>query len=284
MTHKVLSVKKSINGSGKEQLSGTLENQLIGVIPFLVWQKHFPAVLPKLRTGNIIQINEKSDYKGTMTLENVSVIKEARLGLDQDERGQVLLGIIAYLDLDVIDEKYKPIKDKIISLLKKNEAKLTAPAAISHHHNYVGGLLQHIDEVMIFASRIADFHELKTGLTVNRSLLLCACVLHDLGKINEYKIDAETGLIEYNTEWIDQWVSHTQWAFTWAMAQGYTELAHMVAAHHGFVEWGALSSTARDKINYVPKTIEENILFLADMSSSRLGKITAEMLGDLPQG
>lgn len=271
MNYKVLTSNKSVNASGKDQISGQLEDQTGNIIPYLVWQEKIKNVLPNLRKNNYIQLDSISDYRGTIVLNEISVIKEARLGLTMEESEQTVLGIIANLDIHVVDEDYKPIKDRIVRLL--NNPKLyIAPAAMNHHHNYIGGLLVHIEEVIYFSSKLIEGIYESTKKPVNISLVFLGAVMHDLGKISEYKIDPESGLIEYNKEWAYQWVSHTQWAFTYCMSNKWNELAQLVASHHNLKEWGALKE---------PDSIEAWVLHLADMSSSRLGKISADMLPDL---
>ena len=50
------------------------------------------------------------------------------------------------------------LKDYILDLLKNNKTALkTAPAAKMHHHNYIGGLIQHIVECLEFSSIIKVF-------------------------------------------------------------------------------------------------------------------------------
>jgi len=76
-------------------------------------------------------------------------------------------------------------------------------------------------------------------------------------------------LITYNTEWVEENISHTLWAFKWALRNGFDDLADIVASHHGRVEWGAL---------FEPKTTEAWALHMGDMTSARLGKITIDKL------
>ncbi|MDD3420552.1 MAG: hypothetical protein PHE78_08180, partial [Candidatus Gastranaerophilales bacterium] len=36
------------------------------------------------------------------------------------------------------------------------------------------------------------------------------------------------------------WISHTQYGFTWAMNNNFQQLARMIAAHHSRADWGAI--------------------------------------------
>ena len=110
------------------------------------------------------------------------------------------------------------------------------PAAKLMHHNYIGGLLEHTLECLDFAEIILS----KCNNKINPDIVYAACILHDFGKIFEYIVDEETGLIEYNEEFRKDWRTHSQWGFSICMNNGFKDIAKMIAAHHGRTDWGAL--------------------------------------------
>lgn len=55
-------------------------------------------------------------------------------------------------------------------------------AATKHHHNFTGGLLEHTLEVLTYATGIAALD----ADPYDRELLVAGCLLHDLGKLDEY--------------------------------------------------------------------------------------------------
>jgi len=55
---------------------------------------------------------------------------------------------------------------------------ITAPAGIRNHHAYIGGLAEHIVNLLETADRIRDLYP-----AVDRDLLLAGIFLHDLGKV-----------------------------------------------------------------------------------------------------
>jgi 3'-5' exoribonuclease len=58
-----------------------------------------------------------------------------------------------------------------------------APAAVRHHCNWIGGLLEHTLKVTnICSSLLPDFPEL------DRDLLITGAILHDVGKVHEYEM------------------------------------------------------------------------------------------------
>lgn len=83
-------------------------------------------------------------------------------------------------------------------------------------------------------------------------------------KYNNYTI-VETGMIIKNKDFQKVWINHIQWGFSWANKNGFTELAHIIAFHHGIKEWNTLVE---------PLTPEANLVHQIDMISSRLGMIS----------
>lgn len=92
---------------------------------------------------------------------------------------------------------YGKITYNIISKYWDKFSKWTA--ASSMHHNQLGGLLSHTADVIQIADRLADyFNSEYDDNFINRPLLLCACTLHDIGKIFELSVDTLSGKTEYS--------------------------------------------------------------------------------------
>ena len=98
-------------------------------------------------------------------------------------------------------------------------------------------------------------------------------LLHDIGKIFEYTIDLESGLIDYDEHFRKEWISHSQYGFSICMNEGFKMIAKMIAAHHGRSEWGAI-------IDLNEKDIEPELYFihLVDNLSAKFGKISVSRL------
>jgi 3'-5' exoribonuclease len=58
-----------------------------------------------------------------------------------------------------------------------------SPAAMRMHHAYVGGLLEHILSMIGAADSLCGHYE-----RLNRDLLIAGCILHDLGKVFEFRV------------------------------------------------------------------------------------------------
>ena len=202
----------------------------------ILWEETLNRLDSKLfRTGNHIRIlngtyNEK--YNNCLVSE-ISLVKEAKLGFDEDKRDELFGKIIDFVN-KIEDKK---LSEFVSSLLFEYEEEFkVTPAAKLMHHNYIGGLLEHTLECLEFAQVVLT----KCNDKISPDLVYAACILHDFGKIFEYKVDMETGLIEYNEDFRKDWRTHSQWGFSICMNNGFKEVAKMIAAHHGRADWGAL--------------------------------------------
>lgn len=114
-----------------------------------------------------------------------------------------------------------------------------APAAKVMHHAYIGGLLEHVVGLCGLAKHIAaQYPEL------NLDLLLTACILHDVGKLEELCYDRSIGytvegqllghiVMELET------VSHAMDAIDGFPPALKTVVQHLLISHHGQYEFGS---------------------------------------------
>ncbi len=252
---------------GKLQIKNLNDETVLNCI---LWEETLNRLDSKLfRTGNQIKIisgtyNEK--YNNCLISE-ISLVKEAKLGLEPQQREELFNKIIGYVN-KIQDKK---LAEFISGLLFENEElfKIT-PAAKLMHHNYIGGLVEHTYECL----DIADTVLTKCNNKLDRDKVYAACILHDFGKIYEYIIDTKTGLIEYNEDFRKDWRTHSQWGFSVCMANGFKDIAKMIAAHHGRTDWGAL-------IDLSEKDAEPfmYIIHHIDDLSAKFGKISISDIG-----
>lgn len=118
-----------------------------------------------------------------------------------------------------------------------------APAAKRIHHNYPGGLLEHSCQVADLALKIAASYDY-----LNKDLLLFGALVHDIGKIMEFKNGAAPqyttegkllGHIVIGSEMISREI-------TLLRTEGYDfphnlewMIKHMILSHHGSMEFGS---------------------------------------------
>ncbi len=246
---------------GKLQLRNLNENSTLNCI---LWEETLNRLSPKLfRTGNVVKITGASfnEKFNNCLVSNMELIEEAVLGLDEDTRENLFKDILKTID----DFKNEDLKAFVRDVWTKNEELIKiSPAAKLMHHNYLGGLIQHIYECLQFAECIfPNMHK-----KINKDILLAACILHDIGKIFEYKIDFETGFVEYNEEFKKDWISHSQYGYSLCMANNQMQIAKMIAAHHGRSDWGAMIDLGeKDLENYY------YIVHHIDDLSAKFGKI-----------
>lgn len=131
----------------------------------------------------------------------------------------------------------------------------TAPAAVSVHHAYIGGLLHHSVNVAKLCDLMAFLYP-----QVDRDLLVTGAVLHDVGKIEEYGIGASIVITD-----VGKLVGHIvlgerMVAERIRSVPGFPydlelKIRHMILSHHGEYEYGSPK---------LPSTVEAVILHKAD--------------------
>ena len=258
---------KSGSKMGKLQLKDTQTGEFLN---FILWEEALNRMDTKLfRCGNLLRIaagsfNEKYNNCLVSALE---LIKEAKTGLDEKEREKEFENLIEYIN-KIKDEK---LKNFVLEIYTANKDKiLVMPAAKLMHHNYIGGLMVHTLECLKYAEINMDAFFQR----VNRDEVYAACLLHDIGKIFEYTIDTESGLIDYDENFRKEWISHSQYGFSICMTAGFKRVAKMIAAHHGRADWGAI-------VDLNEKDLEPFVYLIhhIDDLSAKFGKTNVAMLG-----
>lgn len=247
---------------GKLQVKN-LENGT--VLNCILWEETLNRLNSKLfRTNNHIKINAGTynEKYNNCLVSDISLVKEAKLGLDEAQREDLFNKIMEYVN-EIQDKK---LSEFVAGLLFEHEEQFKiTPAAKLMHHNFIGGLLQHTWECLDIAKTVLS----KCNNKINPDIVYAACILHDFGKIFEYVVDLETGLIEYNEEFRKDWRTHSQWGFSICMNNGFKEIAKMIAAHHGRTDWGALIDlNEKDNEPYM------YIIHHIDDLSAKFGKIS----------
>ncbi len=251
---------------GKLQLKNTTDETLLNCI---LWEETLNRFDNKIfRTGNLVRIvsasfNEKFNNCLVSALE---LIQEAKLGLEKPEIEQYWTTLQSFIN-KINDENLRNFVSEQFSKYE-NEFKIM-PAAKLMHHNYIGGLLVHTVECAQYAQNNMAQFTYKT----NEDEIYAACLLHDFGKIFEYTINTETGLIDYAPNFREEWISHSQYGFSICMNAGFKKVAKMIAAHHGRAEWGAI-------IDLDQKDLEPELYLIhfIDNLSAKFGKISTRLL------
>lgn len=182
-----------------------------------------------------------------------------------------------------LDRFIGTLSDNYLSLLLKNllgegptrDAYLRAAGGKRWHHDSIGGLAEH----SLNMARIVDLM-CQVYPDLDRDLLVCGALLHDIGKIEQYQLSS---MIDYSDE--GRLVGHINsgdFRVTTAMRaiDGFppkTEqlLRHLIVSHQGQMDTGS---------PVVPQTREAFILYYADEIDSKMGALrhVAEKTGDRP--
>jgi 3'-5' exoribonuclease len=151
---------------------------------------------------------------------------------------------VAYRDLDELDgflehlarEIHDPGYAGLVARMLADEALRVewrrAPCTRGGHHAYLGGLLEHTVAVGTLATETCILHP-----RLNSDLLVCAALVHDIGKTREFTYGAEIGVtdggrllghVELGVRLVDE---HARAAGLDADRLG--ALLHCVLLHHG---------------------------------------------------
>jgi 3'-5' exoribonuclease len=114
-----------------------------------------------------------------------------------------------------------------------------APAAMSYHHAFLGGLLEHVLSLAQLGDQVCDHYEF-----LRRDLLLAGLVLHDVGKIEELSFSRG---FRYSTR--GQLLGHISIGLEMVQekmrqipdfpAELKGQIEHIILSHHGKVEFGS---------------------------------------------
>jgi len=167
------------------------------------------------------------------------------------------------------------------------EAFLSAPAAAMHHQSYAGGLLEHTINVTVLALGLAEAYSPvddgtgREGLSINsmrlpvdRTLLISAGLLHDIGKIDTYSMQPMADVTDSN-----RFEGHL--AISYALVREAAapllaeppyegardeldKLFNCVLSHHGQLEYGS---------PVLPACVEAFSLSQADLTDARISSI-----------
>ncbi len=138
-----------------------------------------------------------------------------------------------------------------------------APASISIHSPFIGGLLHHTVNVAKIAMKIGDCYP-----SMDKELIIAGALLHDIGKVREYEITAKfseseegglQGHIYFGAEMIKEKCSSLE-NFPEELKR---KLIHMVLSHHGKVQqgWGSTKD---------PMFPEAMVIAMADLADSQI--------------
>ena len=203
----------------------------------------------EISTSNPPRLLKKGEY------DPLDFIKPPRGNLDEK-----FSEIMKYIEM-ISDEN---LRSMVMDIIEANRDKfMKYPAAIEIHHNWIGGLMDHVLEMMKIAEPTWRIYP------VDRNIIIAGIVLHDIGKLDELYIGTRI-----KGSRIGQLVGHI--ILGSIEVSKYMEkheideltkekLLHIIASHHGRIEYGSPKE---------PMFPEAIIVHEADETSSKV----AEML------
>ena len=142
---------------------------------------------------------------------------------------------------------------------------MSSPSAMTHHHNYVGGNLEHTIGVLRLCKSISEMY---TG--INKDLVITGAILHDVGKLKEYISKASIektdegnfiGHIVIGDRWVKEKINVLRKKGQNFDKELENKICHILLSHHGKYEYGSPR---------MPKTIEAMVVHAADMMDSQV--------------
>lgn len=279
-----------------------------GEIVVSIWNNDYTAETKAIHEKFNTQQNKSKDLLAVNTPE---AITEARLmmpiivsvaGNVTEYNGNLQLtskgGLCESIPTSMLDYFYSPVSDEDAQNLKtelfsiinevqspdiKNIINLVLndpvvsrdffvfPAAISHHHNYKYGLLEHTLQVLKYSLAMFDVYP-ENKLIASRDLLIASAIFHDLGKIEEYYYflgSNQTSYNDYGTQHRASSIAIVREILAEAgLRHKYDgilgKIGKVVFEHHGF--YGTESEFKNTKV------YEAKFVFSADMLSAGIAE------------
>lgn len=236
----------ALTKAGKPYESLVLQDKT-GTLDAKIWEPGSVGIDDFDRLDYINVVGDVTSFQGALQLN----IKRVRKAAEGEYDSKDYLPVSEY----DVEEMYRELTDYIRSMKNPYLKELASSfflededfagrfkfhsAAKSVHHGFVGGLLEHTLSVTRMCAFFADTYSI-----LNRDLLLCAAMFHDIGKLDELSKFPEN---EYTDE--GQLLGHImigamQVAERIKTIPGFpvllsNELQHCILAHHGELEYGS---------------------------------------------
>ncbi|CAH2214803.1 HD domain-containing protein [Tepidibacter aestuarii] len=228
---------------------------------------HIPDSTDRLEVGDVISVKATKDgvlnvqsfkKEKTFNIEEFLPSVERPIEDIMDEMNRISKEVFESDECRALDE-YFFNDNKFVERFKKGIG------GLSQHHNYLGGLAEHTLNSMYLAKIMTDRYNCRY-----KEIAILGAKLHDIGKIEEYKIDGPfsvtmRGDMEGH---IVMGVTMLEEAFR-SGGDIYSEdfkmrIKSCIIQHHGKLEYGSPK---------VPKTEEAFIVHYADYVDAMLNKI-----------
>jgi 3'-5' exoribonuclease len=142
-------------------------------------------------------------------------------------------GFLEHLAREVHDPHLRALLDAFLADHGFRSEFRRAPCTRAGHHSYLGGLIEHTVAVATLALEACTLHP-----KLDSDLLLCAAILHDVGKTREFELGAEIALSEAGAlvghlALGQQLVAERARRLAGLPESRLLSLSHCIAGHHG---------------------------------------------------
>lgn len=267
--------QSAVTKNGKPYENVILQDKT-GTLDAKIWDPHSAGIEEFDSLDYIEVFGDVNSFQGALQV-NVKRVRRCREGeynpadylpvssKDIDGMKEELLHLI-----DSIQNQY--LQTLLRNLFVKDEKFMKAfsqsSAAKTVHHGFVGGLLEHTLSV----TKLCDFYSRQYPL-LNRDLLICAAICHDIGKTkelspfpqNDYTDDGQfLGHIVIGVEMVGEKMREIE-GFPKVLSN---ELKHCILSHHGELEFGSPKK---------PAIVEAVALSFADNTDAKMETFTEIM-------
>ncbi len=263
--------------SGRNYIYLTLTDKTGQIKGLIFSEENIEDIYGSIPVGSVCEIEGKvNEYpigsgRFNIIVKEIKKVSEGKYDLDEfirtSEKNKKELIKEVEVTIESIENPH--LKNLLKSFFCDNrftEKFYSAPAAKTHHHNYIGGLLDHTVEVLKICKTVCGIFP-----EMDEDLLYTGVLLHDIGKIRTYdydllsiKFSEEGRLLDHlymSCEMVKEKVNELQ-----VPEELSTQVLHMILSHHGVVSngWGSTVD---------PKTPEAAALHYADDLDAKVKEI-----------
>jgi 3'-5' exoribonuclease len=167
-----------------------------GTLPARAFQ-NADTLAGRFERGDVVSVRGRVErFRDELVLEVIEIARAESVDpghflptayRDLDE----LDGFLEHLSGEVYDAGYQQLLQAMLADRELRAQWRRAPCTRGSHHSYLGGLLEHTVAVATLAHETCQLHP-----GVNSDLLICAALVHDIGRTREFTYGAEIGVTD----------------------------------------------------------------------------------------
>ncbi|MFN3157895.1 MAG: 3'-5' exoribonuclease YhaM family protein [Rubinisphaera brasiliensis] len=269
------------NRNGDTYLLADLRDKT-GSLHGLLWNISEDSVA-HINAGDYVKVKGKVQlYNGNLQiiLTRIDAVNETQIDLNDFQAGssqdvEKMFSRLTELLRSISDPQLRRLMeafldDETLMMHLKN-----VPAGVKAHHAYLGGLLEHVVNLMEAGDRICGLYP-----SVSRDLLLVGIFLHDLGKVRELTYDGTfaytdegqlIGHLIIGVELLNEKLNQLLSTGESVDEEKILRIKHLIASHHGTYEFGSPK---------LPMTPEAILLHHLDNIDAKVNEFTSMIESD----